>query len=50
MAWNAGYTAIEGIVGYDAQPAGMQIAFFVTAIIVIWAGMTWSRRRFDKPT
>jgi high-affinity iron transporter len=42
--------ALQGLVGYDAQPAGMQIAFFITAIIVIWAGMTWSRRRFDKPT
>jgi high-affinity iron transporter len=42
--------ALQGLVGYDAQPAGMQIAFFVTAIVVIWAGMTWSRRRFTKTT
>jgi high-affinity iron transporter len=41
--------ALQGLVGYDAQPAGMQIAFFLTAIVVIWAGMTWSRRRLDKP-
>ena len=42
--------ALQGLLGYDAQPAGMQIAFFVTAIVVIWAGMNWSRRRFDKTT
>jgi high-affinity iron transporter len=42
--------ALQGLLGYDAQPAGMQIAFFVTAIVVIWAGMSWSRRRFDKTT
>jgi high-affinity iron transporter len=40
--------ALQGLVGYDAQPAGMQIAFFVAVIVVIWAGMTWSRRRFRK--
>jgi len=42
--------ALQGLLGYDAQPAGMQIAFFVTAIVVIWAGMTWSRRRIEKTT
>jgi len=39
--------ALQGLIGYDAQPAGMQIAFFATALIVIWAGMTWARRRSD---
>lgn len=42
--------ALQGLVGYDATPAGMQIAFFVAVIVVIWAGMTWSRRRLDKAT
>jgi high-affinity iron transporter len=36
---------LQGLVGYDAQPAGMQIAFFVTALVGIWAGMAWARRR-----
>jgi high-affinity iron transporter len=39
--------ALQGLIGYDAQPAGMQIAFFVAALIVIFAGMTWARRRSD---
>jgi high-affinity iron transporter len=37
--------ALTGLLGYDARPAGMQIAFFVAVVLVIWAGMTWARRR-----
>jgi len=37
--------ALQGLIGYDARPAGMQIAFFVSVLVVIWAGMTWARRR-----
>jgi len=37
--------ALQGLIGYDARPAGMQIAFFVSVAVVIWAGMTWARRR-----
>ena len=37
--------ALQGLIGYDARPAGMQIAFFVSVLLVIWAGMTWARRR-----
>lgn len=37
--------ALQGLIGYDARPAGMQIAFFVAVLVVIWAGMTWARRR-----
>jgi len=36
---------LQGLVGYDAQPAGMQIAFFVTVLVAISAGMYWARRR-----
>jgi len=36
---------LQGLVGYDATPAGMQIAFYVTAIAVIVAGMSLARRR-----
>jgi high-affinity iron transporter len=37
--------ALQGLIGYDARPAGMQIAFFITVLVIIWAGMTWARRR-----
>jgi high-affinity iron transporter len=37
--------ALQGLVGYDAQPAAMQVAFFVTVAAVIVAGMYWARRR-----
>jgi len=36
-------------VGYDAQPAGMQVAFFLVVAVVIVAGMTWARRRHPSP-
>jgi high-affinity iron transporter len=41
---------LQGLIGYDATPAGMQIAFFVTVIAAIWAGMTWARRRSTTVT
>ncbi|MGZ5102301.1 MAG: FTR1 family iron permease [Usitatibacter sp.] len=37
--------ALQGLVGYDAQPAGMQIAFFVVVVVAIRVGMAWSQRR-----
>ena len=37
--------ALQGLVGYDARPAGMQIAFFLTVLAAVWAGMNWARRR-----
>ncbi len=37
--------ALQGLVGYDARPAGMQIAFFVAVLLVVSAGMSWARRR-----
>ncbi|MGZ5102460.1 MAG: FTR1 family iron permease [Usitatibacter sp.] len=40
---------LQGLVGYDARPAGMQIAFFVTALVAILVGMKWARRRYDTP-
>lgn len=39
--------ALQGIIGYDAQPTGMQIAFFVVVVVTILAGMAWARRRFE---
>ncbi len=40
---------LQGLMGYDATPAGMQIAFFITALVVIWTGMTWVGRRAHPP-
>jgi high-affinity iron transporter len=34
---------LHGLVGYDARPAGMQVAFFIAALAAIVAGMTWAR-------
>ena len=40
---------LQSLVGYDAQPAAMQIAFFFIALAAIWVGMTWARRRQSQP-
>ena len=39
--------ALQGLLGYDAQPSGMQIAFFFTVLIVIALGMRWAGRRSE---
>ena len=39
--------ALTGLVGYDAQPAGMQIAAWVLVLATIAAGMALVRRRDD---
>ena len=36
---------LQGLMGYDARPAGMQIAFFVAALVAIGAGMAYVKRR-----
>jgi high-affinity iron transporter len=41
---------LHGLVGYDARPAGMQVAFFVTALAAIVVGMAWARRGNDPAT
>jgi high-affinity iron transporter len=40
---------LQGLIGYDATPAGMQIAFFVVVMAAILAGMAWARRRMSAP-
>ena len=35
---------LSSLMGYDARPAGMQIVFYLTALIVIYAGMKWASR------
>ena len=34
-------TLLHGLIGYDAQPAGMQIVFYVLVLAVIAMGMKW---------
>lgn len=34
-------TLLHGLIGYDAQPAGMQIVFYVVVLVAIIAGMRW---------
>lgn len=41
--------ALQGLVGYDAQPAGMQVAFFVTVAVLILVGMQWAQRAPAPP-
>jgi high-affinity iron transporter len=42
--------ALTGLVGYDAQPAGMQIAAFVVVLAAIALGMALVRRREGPPS
>lgn len=39
--------ALQGMVGYDAQPSGMQMTFFFAVLVAILAGMAWARRRAE---
>jgi high-affinity iron transporter len=32
---------LHSLIGYDARPAGMQLVFYVAALIIIGAGMKW---------
>ena len=40
---------LQGLLGYDAQPSGMQMIFFVAVFAAILAGMGWARRRTTAP-
>jgi len=40
---------LKGLVGYDAAPAGMQVAFFVAVFAAILAGMAWVGRNNKSP-
>ena len=39
-------TLLHILVGYEDRPAGMQIIFYVTALIIIGAGMKWAGRPY----
>ena len=41
---------LQGLMGYDATPAGMQLAFFIAVLIVILSGMRWVGRRAAPTT
>jgi high-affinity iron transporter len=44
-------TILHGLIGYDAQPAGMQVVAYVGVLIAIASGMLWvSRRTSSAPT
>ena len=34
---------LHGLVGYDAHPAGIQVVFYVVALVTIGAGMHWTK-------
>ncbi|MGC2048553.1 MAG: FTR1 family protein [Gallionella sp.] len=34
---------LHSLIGYDARPAGMQIVFYLTALVAIGAGMKWAK-------
>lgn len=40
-------TLLHGLIGYEAQPAGMQVLFYFTVLCAIAAGMRWVSRRGD---
>jgi len=37
-------TLLHSLVGYEAQPAGMQILFYLVALVAIGSGMLWVQR------
>lgn len=44
-------TLLHAMIGYDAQPAGMQIVFYVVVLVAISAGMRWvAPRKRHGPT
>jgi high-affinity iron transporter len=41
-------TILHGLIGYEAQPAGMQVLSYLVALVVISCGMAWASRRSAK--
>ena len=42
-------TLLHGLIGYDAQPSGMQIVFYVLVLGAIAAGMKWINKGGPQP-
>ena len=40
---------LHSLIGYDSRPAGMQIVFYLTALISIYIGMKWVARPRQAP-
>jgi len=38
-------TLLHGLVGYDAQPAGLQVMFYLVVLFTIAGGMRWVSSR-----
>jgi high-affinity iron transporter len=41
-------TILHGLIGYEAQPAGMQVLSYLMALVVIAFGMSWASKRSAK--
>lgn len=46
---SAAGTLLHGMIGYDAQPAGIQLVFYVTALVLTLAGMYWASPKKQQP-
>jgi high-affinity iron transporter len=42
-------TLLHSLVGYEAQPSGMQIVFYVLVLVVIATGMKWINKGGARP-
>lgn len=42
-------TLLHGLIGYDTQPAGMQVLVYVLVVLLIASGMRWVSRRATAP-
>lgn len=40
---------LHSLVGYDSRPAGMQLVFYVAALVLIGTGMQWAKRLHKSP-
>ncbi len=43
-------TLLHGLVGYDAQPSGMQLVFYIATLALIGGGMAWIAKRERHPS
>lgn len=43
-------TLLHGLIGYDAQPAGMQVLAYVLVLLVILSGMRWVANQHTRKT
>jgi high-affinity iron transporter len=49
LAQNTAFgTILHGLIGYEAQPAGMQVLSYLLALAVISSGMVWASKRSAK--